>query len=129
MRNLQHLRWNSVCPACLPTKGVQRTQSFLKRRAQTEENEAQTEENEGLITKGFSQHSLCADKKRQQTLFMIAFIGSLDDLTLFVPMLVGRGFDWLQLISGAAIAGSTIVMLCLFVGLCKPVADFLGSIP
>ena len=26
-----------------------------------------------------------------QTLFVIAFIGSLDDLTLFVPMLVGKG--------------------------------------
>jgi len=90
---------------------------------------AQTEEKEGLITRGVSQNALSADKKRQQTLFMIAFIGSLDDLTLFVPMLVGRGFDWLQLISGAAFAGSTIVMLCLFVGLCKPVADFLGSIP
>lgn len=69
------------------------------------------------------------DKKRQETLFMIAFIGSIDDLTLFVPMLVGKGFDWLQLMSGAFIAGATIVMICLFIGLCKPVADVLSKIP
>jgi len=69
------------------------------------------------------------DKQRQQTLFVIAFIGSIDDLTLFVPMLVGKGFDWLQLVLGAVIAASTIVMICLFIGLCKPLADFLSQIP
>merc|ERR1712216_644982 len=69
------------------------------------------------------------DKKRQQTLCVIAFIGSLDDLTLFVPMLVGKGFDPLQLMIGAFVAASTIVTLCLFIGLCKPVADCLAKIP
>lgn len=69
------------------------------------------------------------DKKRQQTLFVIAFIGSLDDLTLFVPMLVGKGFDMIQLLCGALIAASTIVIICLCLGRCKPVADCLGSIP
>jgi hypothetical protein len=70
-----------------------------------------------------------AEKKAQQTLFVIAFIGSIDDLTLFVPMLVGKGFNWLQLVTGAVVAASTIVLLCLFIGLCKPVADFLAKIP
>jgi hypothetical protein len=68
-------------------------------------------------------------KKNSQALFVIAFIGSIDDLTLFVPMLVGKGFNWLQLISGAIVAASAIVMICLFIGLCKPVANFLSSIP
>lgn len=63
------------------------------------------------------------------TLFVIAFIGSIDDLTLFVPMLVGRGFDPLQLMLGAFLAASAIVLLCLFAGLCKPVADCLSNIP
>lgn len=98
----------------------------------------QRQESKQLITDGRAtsrddgddaQNSLSADKKRQQTLFMIAFIGSIDDLTLFVPMLVGHGFGWLELMCGAAVAGSTIVLLCLFVGLCKPVADLLSSIP
>ena len=31
------------------------------------------------------------ESAQTQTLFVIAFIGSLDDLTLFVPMLVGKG--------------------------------------
>merc|ERR1711972_311922 len=68
-----------------------------------------------------------ADKDRQKTLFIIAFIGSVDDLTLFVPMLVGKGFDLAQLMLGACAAASTIVCLCLFIGQCKPIADCLSS--
>lgn len=70
-----------------------------------------------------------ADKDRTQTLFVIAFIGSVDDLTLFVPMLVGKGFDLVQLMLGAFAAASTIVLLCVFIGKCKPIADCLSSIP
>mmetsp|Transcript_92052 Transcript_92052/g.205752 ORF Transcript_92052/g.205752 Transcript_92052/m.205752 type:complete len:251 (-) Transcript_92052:116-868(-) len=70
-----------------------------------------------------------ADKERQQTLFVIAFIGSVDDLTLFVPMLVGKGFDLVQLVVGALVAAFVIVTLCIFIGLCKPIADLLSKIP
>jgi hypothetical protein len=70
-----------------------------------------------------------ADKERQQTLFVIAFIGSVDDLTLFVPMLVGKGFDLVQLMLGAFLAAAIIVTLCIFIGQCKPIADCLSSIP
>jgi hypothetical protein len=70
-----------------------------------------------------------ADKDRQQTLFVIAFIGSVDDLTLFVPMLVGKGFDIVQLVVGACAAALTIVTLCIFIGQCKPIADCLSSVP
>jgi len=66
---------------------------------------------------------------RQQTLFVIAFLGSVDDLTLFVPMLVGKGFDIVQLMVGALTAATAIVILCIFIGLCRPVANFLSSIP
>jgi len=89
----------------------------------------QTEDDELISAVHTQQSTESLDKKRQQTLFMIAFIGSVDDLTLFVPMLVGKGFDWLQLMLGAFTAGTTIVMLCLFIGRCKPIADFLSSIP
>mmetsp|Transcript_70906 Transcript_70906/g.229549 ORF Transcript_70906/g.229549 Transcript_70906/m.229549 type:complete len:265 (-) Transcript_70906:94-888(-) len=68
-------------------------------------------------------------QSRQQALCCIAFIGSVDDLTLFVPMLVGRGFDIMQLCLGAFIAASSIVLLCCFIGLCKPIADALAKIP
>jgi len=70
-----------------------------------------------------------ADKERQQTLFVIAFIGSVDDLTLFVPMLVGKGFDIFQLMIGAFLATSVIIMFCICIGLCKPIADCLSKIP
>jgi len=69
------------------------------------------------------------DQERQQTLFVIAFIGSVDDLTLFVPMLVGKAFQLTQLMLGAFIAASTIVLVCVFIGLCKPIADCLSNIP
>jgi hypothetical protein len=67
--------------------------------------------------------------ERQQTLICIAFIGSVDDLTLFVPMLVGKEFDIVQLCMGAFIAASSIVAFCLFIGLCKPIADCLSKMP
>jgi len=69
------------------------------------------------------------EESQSRTLFFIAFIGSLDDLTLFVPMLVGKGFDLVQLVIGGFIAASIIVTICLFVGLCQPVADLLAKVP
>jgi len=70
-----------------------------------------------------------ADKDRQQTLFVIAFIGSVDDLTLFVPMLVGKGFDLAQLMLGSFAAVALILTFCICLGLCKPIADCLARIP
>merc|ERR1719424_1296679 len=70
-----------------------------------------------------------ADKERSQTLFVIAFIGSVDDLTLFVPMLVGKGFDFVQLMLGAFIATVLILSFCICIGMCKPIADCLSKIP
>jgi len=102
---------------------------------------AVTDEEGGAIAKPLSarsrevEHADEMDKmdeeegNRSQTLFVIAFVGSVDDLTLFVPMLVGKGFDMAQLIIGGFIASTSIVLLCAFLGLCKPVADCLSRIP
>jgi len=80
-------------------------------------------------TKPLTRQRSSEDSKRSQTLFIIAFLGSVDDLTLFVPMLVGKGFDIVQLVIGGLIAASAIVLLCIFLGLCKPVADCLSKVP
>merc|ERR1719456_695210 len=69
------------------------------------------------------------DARRSQTLFFIAFVGSVDDLTLFVPMLVGKGFDFWQLMLGAFLATVLIITFCICIGLCKPIADCLSRIP
>lgn len=90
---------------------------------------SQALEGEHSAEEGAGQDAYGAGKKGTAALFVIAFLGSVDDLTLFVPMLVGKGFSWLQLISGAVIAASAIVTICLFIGLCTPVANFLSSIP
>jgi len=70
-----------------------------------------------------------SEKDTSSTLFVIAFIGSVDDLTLFVPMLVGKGFDTMQLMLGAFLATSLIISFCICIGLCKPIADCLSKIP
>eukprot|EP00930_Biecheleria_cincta_P072019 TRINITY_DN59466_c0_g1_i1.p1 TRINITY_DN59466_c0_g1~~TRINITY_DN59466_c0_g1_i1.p1 ORF type:complete len:236 (-),score=55.52 TRINITY_DN59466_c0_g1_i1:23-655(-) len=74
-------------------------------------------------------HGDAGTEKRRQTLFVIAFLGSVDDLTLFVPMLVGKTFDLAQLMLGAFVAVSLIVGICIFLGQCKPIANCLSSIP
>jgi len=76
-----------------------------------------------------SRVTIANEEGRSQALFVIAFIGSVDDLTLFVPMLVGKGFDIVQLVTGGFIAATTIVVFCVFIGLCKPIADCLSKIP
>merc|ERR1712025_1540292 len=69
------------------------------------------------------------EKYNWKALFTICFIGSVDDLTLFVPMLVGKGFNIIQLMLGSFLAVVTIVFVCVFLGLCKPFADFVEKIP
>ena len=36
-------------------------------------------------------------ERSTNSLFIVAFLGSLDDLTLFIPMLVGKAMNWLEL--------------------------------
>lgn len=92
-----------------------------------ESMEAEKAERDNLLKKEESFNR--KEQARQQTLFVIAFIGSVDDLTLFVPMLVGKSFDLPQLMLGALSAALTIVTICIFIGLCKPVADLIAKIP
>jgi len=84
---------------------------------------------DGSPEKGSPAHESKEADGRSQTLFIVAFIGSLDDLTLFVPMLVGKGFNIAQLMLGSLLAVVTIVLICIFLGLCKPFADFVEKIP
>jgi len=91
----------------------------------TEPGEAAKEESMDAV--GAAQAA--KDSGNSKTLFVIAFIGSVDDLTVFVPMLVGKAFDLGQLMLGSLIAASVIVMLCVFLGLCKPIADCLAMVP
>jgi len=70
-----------------------------------------------------------SETSSSSSLFVIAFIGSLDDLTLFVPLLVGKTFHIFELISGAMIAVLIILCFCFFLVRCKIVSDFLQKIP
>jgi len=76
-----------------------------------------------------SSQSKESKKRTAGALFLVSFLGSLDDLTLFVPMLVGQALSWEELVLGSMVAVCIIIMLCIFLGLCKPVANFLESIP
>mmetsp|Transcript_14574 Transcript_14574/g.26768 ORF Transcript_14574/g.26768 Transcript_14574/m.26768 type:complete len:346 (+) Transcript_14574:82-1119(+) len=63
------------------------------------------------------------------SLFVVAFLGSLDDLTLFVPMLLGQAISWIDLMIGAILAAAAVVVICVCIGKCKPVANCLESVP
>jgi hypothetical protein len=69
------------------------------------------------------------EKPTRRTLFVVSFVGSIDDLTLFVPMLCGKSFGWVQLVLGSLIAASSIVILCCFLTACKPLSRIISSIP
>ena len=55
-------------------------------------------------------------------LLVLAFLGSIDDLTLFVPMLMGSRFIWYQLLLGATLASIVIVTFGLALMLFSPVS-------
>ena len=43
--------------------------------------------------------------------------------------LIGKTFDPVQLVAGSLSAACIIVALCIFIGLCKPIANILGKVP
>ena len=69
------------------------------------------------------------DTSSMRTLIVVAFCGSLDDLTLFVPMLAGGAIGPLALVTGALAATGLVVLLCLFLNLFSRVSDCLQKIP
>ena len=69
------------------------------------------------------------DTSSMRTLIVVAFCGSLDDLTLFVPMLAGGAIGPLALVTGALAATALVVVLCLFLNLFSRVSDCLQKIP
>lgn len=70
-----------------------------------------------------------SDHKSSKSLAIIAFLGSLDDLSLFVPMLIGKAFGIAQLVVGSFLTTIIIAMICIFVTQCQLVADVLKRIP
>ena len=63
------------------------------------------------------------------TLLVVAFCGSLDDLTLFVPMLAGGAIGPLALLAGAAAATALIVAICVFLNFFRAISDRLAAVP
>jgi len=69
------------------------------------------------------------ESRTTSALVAVAFLGSLDDLTLFVPMLVGKSISYGELILGSLLAVLIIVFLCIFLTACKPVVRIIEAIP
>jgi hypothetical protein len=69
------------------------------------------------------------NSKQSRSLAIVAFLGSMDDLTLFVPLLVGKAFTILQLVLGSMMATLLIIVLCIFLTRCQIVANILEKIP
>lgn len=69
-----------------------------------------------------SQHSAVS-------LFFISFMGSVDDLALFVPLLTGNVFLFSELVVGSMIATIMIVVMCIFLTKNRIISNFLQKIP
>jgi len=114
--------------------GIYLACEYAQERA-TEVEEA--EEQEILVSKfgatyteqNFKKSPKSPDKLTPMNLFVMSFLGNLDDLTLFLPMLLGKAIDWSQLILGVLISSMAMVTLCLSMTLLKPVTYFFRQIP
>jgi len=69
------------------------------------------------------------DDGSARTLFAVAFCGSLDDLTVFVPMLAGGAVGPAPLVVGACLAAAFVVAICLFLTFFQKISDVLQAIP
>jgi cadmium resistance protein CadD (predicted permease) len=67
--------------------------------------------------------------KQSRSLAIVAFLGSMDDLTLFVPLLVSNALTILQLAIGVMVATLFISFVCISLTRCQFVANFLEKIP
>jgi cadmium resistance protein CadD (predicted permease) len=69
------------------------------------------------------------NNKQSRSLAIVAFLGSMDDLTLFVPLLVSNALTILQLAIGVMVATVFISVVCISLTRCQFVANFLEKIP
>jgi len=63
------------------------------------------------------------------SLFFISFMGSVDDLALFVPLLTGNVFLFSELVVGSMIAIIMIVVMCIFLTQNQFISNCLQKIP
>jgi len=68
-------------------------------------------------------------ERSSRSLFVVAFLFSLDDLSLLVSVLIGTPMTWFELTLGTIISVIIICLICFFVGMFKSVSIFLESIP
>jgi hypothetical protein len=70
-----------------------------------------------------------AESRTSRSLFVVAFLFSLDDLTLLVSMLVGININWVELALGTVITASIIICSCLIISKAPFLASFFDAIP
>lgn len=68
-------------------------------------------------------------ERPSRSLAIVAFLGSLDDLSLFVPMLVGHALSVVELITGAAVATCLIILICVALNRVARIARCLQAVP
>ena len=62
-------------------------------------------------------------------LLLVSVLGSMDDVAVFISILLGETFTWPQLLLGVLIGSTLVVSFCLFVTLFAPVTRLIQLVP
>ena len=68
-------------------------------------------------------------RRSSYRLFVVALCGTLDDMTMFAAVILGKSIMWPALFCGAMLATAIIVFACWQISLYKPFADCIQKIP
>lgn len=93
------------------------------------EDNSKDEEKMLLVIAENSPDTSDAKERSSRSLFVVAFLFSLDDLSLLVSVLIGNPMTWFELTLGTIISVCVICIVCFIVGMFKSVSVFLESIP
>ena len=69
------------------------------------------------------------EEQSSRALCTIAFLGSIDDAAIYIPLLVGKSFSFASLFVGASLSVGIILAISFGMGWCAPIAWVLERIP
>ena len=67
--------------------------------------------------------------KSSTRLFVVAFCGTLDDMTMFAAVILGKSIPYVSLVMGSMLATVIIIVACWQISLYKPFAECIQKIP
>eukprot|EP00592_Proboscia_alata_P022347 CAMPEP_0194409602 /NCGR_PEP_ID=MMETSP0176-20130528/7471_1 /TAXON_ID=216777 /ORGANISM="Proboscia alata, Strain PI-D3" /LENGTH=368 /DNA_ID=CAMNT_0039210311 /DNA_START=148 /DNA_END=1254 /DNA_ORIENTATION=- len=106
--------------------GNENQQKLLVEKKDDEQNIATTEDEESI-----SSQILTMDPRQTSTkkLFIVAFCGTLDDMIMFIAVIMGESMLWTSLVVGSITASFAIALLCWQISRFEPLANCVKKVP